>query len=74
MPSVAPKPTRSSRSRLLSLQVLLADMAQRPEFDRHWLAWIGDDPAHWPQRACVQAALAPGLLIELIAVAATGSG
>jgi enamine deaminase RidA (YjgF/YER057c/UK114 family) len=60
----------SARSRLLSIQVLLADIAQRAEFDRHWLAWIGDDPAHWPQRACYQAALAPGLLIELIAVAA----
>ena len=60
----------SSRERLLSIQVLLADIADRPEFDRHWLAWIGDDPAHWPQRACCQAALAPGLMIELVAVAA----
>ena len=60
----------SSRSRLLSLQVLLADIADRPEFDRHWLDWIGTHPDHWPQRACYQAALAPGLLIELIAVAA----
>ncbi|MCK9684664.1 Rid family hydrolase [Scleromatobacter humisilvae] len=60
----------SSRSRILSLQVLLADIAQRPEFDRHWVEWIGADPAHWPQRACFQAALAPGLLIELIVVAA----
>ena len=62
----------SSRAGLLSIQVLLTDIAQRPEFDRHWLAWIGDDPAHWPQRACWQAALAPGLMIELIAVAAPG--
>jgi enamine deaminase RidA (YjgF/YER057c/UK114 family) len=61
----------SSRSRLLSVQVLLSDIAERPEFDRHWTAWIGDDPSHWPQRACYQAALAPGLMIELIAVAAT---
>jgi enamine deaminase RidA (YjgF/YER057c/UK114 family) len=60
----------SSRSRLLSIQVLLADIADRPAFDRHWIAWIGADPDHWPQRACHQAALAPGLLVELIAVAA----
>jgi enamine deaminase RidA (YjgF/YER057c/UK114 family) len=64
----------SSRAGLLSLQVLLADIADRPEFDRHWLAWIGDDPSHWPQRACYQAALAPGLAIELIAVAAAVPG
>ena len=60
----------SSRARILSLQVLLADIAHRPEFDRHWVEWIGADPDHWPQRACFQAALAPGLLIELIVVAA----
>ena len=64
----------SARSRLLSIQVLLADIADRPEFDRHWTAWIGPDPDHWPQRACYQAALAPGLLIELIAVAAADIG
>ena len=64
----------TSRSRLLSIQVLLTDIAQRPAFDRRWLAWIGDDPAHWPQRACFQAALAPGLLIELVAVAAADPG
>ena len=61
----------SSRAGLLSIQVLLTDIAERPEFDRQWQAWIGDDPSHWPQRACYQAALAPGLMIELIAVAAT---
>ena len=64
----------TSRSRLLSIQVLLTDIAQRAEFDRHWLAWIGDDPSHWPQRACWQAALAPGLMIELVAVAAADPG
>ena len=59
----------SSRASLLSIQVLLADIADRPEFDRHWTAWVGSDPAHWPQRACYQAALAPGPSVELIAVA-----
>ena len=63
----------SSRSGLLSIQVLLTDIADRAEFDRLWVEWVGDDPAHWPQRACYQAALAPGLMIELIAVAAAPS-
>ena len=60
----------SARTHVLSLQVLLADIGRHAEFDRAWNDWIGPDPRHWPQRACFQAALAPGLLIELIVVAA----
>ncbi|MFT7775815.1 Rid family hydrolase [Roseateles sp.] len=61
----------SSRARLLSLQVMLADIADRAEFDALWQEWIGPAPAHWPQRACFQAGLAPGLRVELVAVAAS---
>ena len=60
----------SARTHILSLQVLLTDIGRRPDFDHAWNAWIGPDPLHWPQRACVQAALAPGLDIELIVTAA----
>jgi enamine deaminase RidA (YjgF/YER057c/UK114 family) len=60
----------SARTHLLSLQVILADIANRDAFDRQWRAWIGDDPEHWPQRACFQSGLAPGLQVELVAVAA----
>jgi enamine deaminase RidA (YjgF/YER057c/UK114 family) len=60
----------SARTRLLSLQVMLADIATRGAFDALWREWIGADPAHWPQRAVFQAGLAPGLLVELAAVAA----
>lgn len=60
----------SARTQLLSLQVLLTDIGQRAAFDRLWQAWVGPEPDHWPQRACYQAELAPGLLIELVAVAA----
>lgn len=63
----------SARTHLLSLQVLLSDIGLRAEFDRAWVEWIGADPLHWPQRACFQAALAPGLDIELIATAAAAS-
>ena len=65
-----PSEAGSDRSRLLSLQVILADIADRSEFDVLWREWIGSDPAHWPQRACFQAGLAPGLRLELVAVAA----
>lgn len=60
----------SARTHILSLQVLLVDIAQRAAFDALWREWIGPNPEHWPQRACFQAELAPGLLIELVAVAA----
>jgi enamine deaminase RidA (YjgF/YER057c/UK114 family) len=63
----------SARTHLLSLQVLLTDIGLRPDFDLAWTAWIGPDPRHWPQRACFQAALAPGLDIELVATAAAAS-
>lgn len=63
----------SSRAHILSLQVMLADIADRNAFDAIWLGWIGDDPAHWPQRACFQTGLAPGLRLELVAVAAPAS-
>lgn len=60
----------SARTHLLSVQVILADMGTRDVFDRLWQEWLGPQPEHWPQRASFQAALAPGLLLELIAVAA----
>lgn len=60
----------SARTHLLSLQVILSDIANRGAFDLQWQAWIGADPAHWPQRACFESGLAPGLLVELVAVAA----
>jgi enamine deaminase RidA (YjgF/YER057c/UK114 family) len=63
----------SDRSRLLSVQVLLRDIAEKPVFDAAWLSWIGPDPSGWPQRSCVQAGLSPGLLVEVTAVAALAS-
>lgn len=42
----------SARTHILSLQVLLADIADRPAFDAIWTPWIGPDASHWPQRAC----------------------
>ena len=59
----------SSKHQLISVQVLLSDIAQREQFNEHWCQWIGAKPEHWPQRAIFQAALAPGLCIELIVTA-----
>ena len=60
----------SDRGRLLSAQVILADVSMRDAFDALWQVWIGPDPQHWPQRAVHGGALAPGLLLEVIATAA----
>ena len=60
----------SANTHILSVQVILSDIANRGDFDTLWQEWIGPNPEHWPQRACFQSALAPGLLVELIAVAA----
>ena len=60
----------SARTHILSIQVLLADIGQRDAFDALWREWIGPDARHWPQRVCSQAALAPGLRLELAVVAA----
>lgn len=62
-----------ARTHLLSVQVILADISTRGEFDSLWTEWIGPNPAHWPQRACFESQLAPGLLIELVCVAAPSS-
>ncbi len=59
----------SDRSRILSATVYLTDMATKEQMDRVWCEWIGP-PECWPQRACVEAALAPGHLVEITLVAA----
>jgi enamine deaminase RidA (YjgF/YER057c/UK114 family) len=60
----------SNRSRILTVQVLLQDMRDKMAFDEIWQAWIGPDPATWPQRSCIQVGLTPTLLVEIVAVAA----
>ena len=58
----------SDKTRLLSATVYLADIVGKAEMDDVWNEWIG--PENWPQRACVQAGLAPGVLVEITVVAA----
>lgn len=60
----------SGKTRIISAQIFLVDMTTKPEMDEVWNAWIGPNPDHWPQRACVGAALADGSLVEIIQLAA----
>ncbi|RMR02038.1 Rid family hydrolase [Pseudomonas syringae group genomosp. 3] len=63
----------SDASRMLSAQVLLADMSNKPLVDDIWARWIGDNPQHWPQRACYGVDLGGKLLIEIIVTAVRGA-
>jgi len=60
----------SDKTRLLQATVYLTDISRKAEMDEVWNAWIGPDPATWPQRACVGVNLAPGDLVEIVVVAA----
>ena len=59
----------SDRSKLLSANVWLADIATFDEMNAAWEAWV--DPANPPARATVEARLAsPDYLVEIMVVAA----
>jgi enamine deaminase RidA (YjgF/YER057c/UK114 family) len=61
----------SSRSKLLFVAIVLADMRYFDEVDEVWDGWI--DPSAPPARACFQAGLTqPSLKLEMIMIAATG--
>ena len=59
----------TDNTRLLSATVYLTDIANKAQMDVEWCEWIGE-AANWPQRACVQANLAPGNLVEITVIAA----
>ncbi|OFZ89948.1 MAG: hypothetical protein A2V78_05265 [Betaproteobacteria bacterium RBG_16_64_18] len=58
----------SSKSKIVSAQIWVADIRLRDEMNEAWLAWV--DPHNLPARACVQAALAnPQMLVEIAVTA-----
>lgn len=61
----------SSKARILSTTIWLADMADFAEMNAVWDAWV--DPANPPARATGEAKLAaPEYRVEIIVVAAQG--
>ena len=60
----------SDKTRMLSVQIFLADMGQKDAMDEVWNAWIGPDWQTWPQRACVGAPLHGSTLVEIVVTAA----
>jgi enamine deaminase RidA (YjgF/YER057c/UK114 family) len=60
----------SDRRHILQTTIYLADAALKPEFDVEWKKWIGEDAAGWPPRAGIGVMLSPGLLCEVVLIAA----
>jgi enamine deaminase RidA (YjgF/YER057c/UK114 family) len=62
------KAAGTDKSRLLTAQVWLADMATFADHNEAWNEWV--DPANPPVRACIQAQLThPSLLVEIMVTA-----
>jgi enamine deaminase RidA (YjgF/YER057c/UK114 family) len=63
------KAAGTDKSKLLSTNIWLTDMANFGEMNSAWDAWVS--PGNTPARATVEAKLAaPGLLVEIMVVAA----
>lgn len=60
----------TDRTRLVNATVYVDTIQLKAEMDRAWCEWIGDDPDHWPQRACIEARLYGYDLVEIVVVAA----
>lgn len=59
----------SDKSKLLMVQIFIADLADFEGMNRAWDAWVPE--GHTPPRATVQAKLArPGWKVEIVATAA----
>ena len=60
----------ADKSRLLSAQIFLADMADFAAMNKVWEAWVA--PGQTPARATVQATMAaPNYKVEIVVTAAT---
>jgi enamine deaminase RidA (YjgF/YER057c/UK114 family) len=59
----------SDKTRILSCQIYISDMANFPGMNEVWDGWVV--PGHTPPRATVEAKLAnPACLVEIVIVAA----
>lgn len=57
----------TTKSRILSATVYIADMSRKPELNRAWDEWV--DRANPPQRACLGVALEGDDLVEIVVTA-----
>ncbi|EGQ8481298.1 RidA family protein [Vibrio parahaemolyticus] len=59
----------SNKTLIVSAQVFIANMLDKPKMDNVWCEWLGEKPEHWPQRACLGVALEGDVLIEVTVTA-----
>lgn len=59
----------SDKSRIVSAQVYIANMAEKSLMDTVWQDWLGGNPEHWPQRTCLGVNLEGDVLIEVTVTA-----
>jgi len=59
----------SDKTRIVSAQVYIANMADKPLMDAVWQEWLGGNPQYWPQRACLGVNLEGDVLIEVTVTA-----
>ena len=59
----------SDKHRIVSAQVYIANMEEKSLMDSVWQKWLGDNPQHWPQRACLGVNLEGDVLIEVTVTA-----
>lgn len=59
----------SDKTRIVSAQVYIANIDDKPIMDEVWRDWIGSNPEHWPQRACLGVDLGGHWLIEVTVTA-----
>ncbi|MBC7779317.1 MAG: RidA family protein [Proteobacteria bacterium] len=59
----------ASKHSIASAQIFVADIHDKDAMDQVWCEWLGDNPDHWPQRACVGVALRDGALVEITVTA-----
>lgn len=62
----------SDKTKIISAQLFIAHIEDKKLMDEVWNQWIGSDPKHWPQRACVGADLGGNWLIEIVVTAIRG--
>ena len=59
----------SDKTRIVSAQVYIANINDKPVMDKVWNEWIGSNPENWPQRACLGVDLGGHWLIEVTVTA-----